>query len=197
LRVAGVAAAGALAVLLLADPQFIARQATTVSADDNSAQSRFTLWAGGVEMIKDYPLGLGGRGYHALSPQYATNTEELKGKERSSHNTYIQVATDWGIQGLVLFLAFIGVTIRILHRVRRETISDWLFYRSLAIEMGLIATLLAGFFSSRFYGESIYWLGALAVSLHRMQNVPHASTVTSPAEDDGGSAALPARPLKA
>lgn len=191
LKVLGAAVVCAVGVLFLADPEFLTRQATIADAEDNSAQSRFTLWAGGVEMIKDYPLGLGGRGYHAMSPRYSTNTEELRGKERSSHNTYIQVATDWGIQGLILFLGFIAVTLRSLHRVRaRPNVSDWYFYRSLAIEVGLIGTLIAGFFSARFYGESIYWMCALAIALERMEpestavpaSTPPAVVVTSTAE---------------
>lgn len=196
LKVLGAAIVCAVAVLFLADPEFLTRQATIADAEDNSAQSRFTLWAGGVEMIKDYPLGLGGRGYHAMSPRYATNTEALKGKERSSHNTYIQVATDWGIQGFLLFLGFLFFTFRALHRVRaREDVSDWFFYRSLAIEVGLIGTLVAGFFSARFYGESIYWLCALAIALERMQAEPAvvATSPQSPAQVVGGTEAIRAR----
>ena len=64
----GVVVAG-LAVFLLADPQFIARQQTTLDAQDGSAQGRLGLWRGSLDMIADYPVGAGGRGYHFLSPR--------------------------------------------------------------------------------------------------------------------------------
>lgn len=71
----------------------------------------------------------------------------------------------------MLFFAFMGVTIRLLHRVRKRTPdSAWYFYRSLAVEVALIGTMTAAFFSSRLYGESIYWLCGLAFALHRLQS---------------------------
>lgn len=171
-RLIGVGILGALAVLYLADPEFIARQQTTVNATDNSAQSRKVIWAAGLQMIRDYPLGGGGRAFHIMSPSYIpTITADANTGERSPHNTYVQLATDWGIHGAVLFFAFMGVTIRLLHRVRKRTPdSAWYFYRSLAVEVALIGTMTAAFFSSRLYGESIYWLCGLAFALHRLQS---------------------------
>jgi putative inorganic carbon (hco3(-)) transporter len=165
----GAMAAG-LALFLLADQQFIERQQTISSADDNSSQSRLDLWRGSLGMIADYPLGTGGRGFHVLSPRYVPELQETNdGEGRSSHNTYIQVAADWGLQGLALFLALIGYTFVLLHRVRAERAeTDWPYFVSLGLQLGLIGTLTAGFFSNRFFGESIYWLCALATSLYCM-----------------------------
>ena len=172
--VMGALAAG-LALFVLADPQFIARQQTISSADDNSSQSRLDLWRGAVGMIADYPLGAGGRGFHVLSPRYVPELQESNdGEGRSSHNTYIQVAAEWGLQGLALFLAFIGYTFFLLHRVRSERAeADWPYFVSLGLQLGLIGTLTAGFFSNRFFGESIYWLCALATSLYCMTQPSH------------------------
>lgn len=89
---------------------------------------------------------------------------------RSAHNTYLQLTAEWGVQGLALFTGFLWITFRYLHRVRRQSQGpDWFYYRSLAIELGLIGTLVAGIFSVRFYGESVYWLAGLAFALHRME----------------------------
>jgi putative inorganic carbon (hco3(-)) transporter len=171
-KLIGVAVFGALAVLYLADPEFIARQQTTANATDNSAQSRKAMWFGGIEMIKDYPFGGGGRTFHILSPRYIPEVlAETDSEERSPHNTFIQLATDWGIQGAILFFVFMFMTFRMLHQVRNRTPTDtWYVYRSLAIEVALVGTLSAGFFSSRLYGESIYWMCALAFALHRIQS---------------------------
>jgi hypothetical protein len=164
--------AGALAVLFLADPEFIERQQTTTNPQDNSALGRLEMWKAGIAVVNDYPLGGGGRAFHILSPRYIPNiVEEHEGEERSPHNTYIQLATDWGIQGTVLYLAFLYATVRTTHRIRKRTPQNtWYVYRSLVVELALIGTMTAAFFSSRLYGESIYWMCSLAFTLHRLQS---------------------------
>ena len=172
-RIAIGAVASAAALILVADPEFIARQQTIVSAEDNSAQSRLSLWAGAAPMIRDYPFGAGGRGFHFLSPKYIPYLQVAGDDGRSSHNTYIQVAVDWGLQGLALFLALIGYTFVVLHRVRKERSEpDWIYFVSLGLQLGLIGTLTAAFFSVRFYGESIYWFCGLSTALYQMTGVP-------------------------
>ena len=171
-KLIGVGLAGVVGLLLLADPDYITRQQTTVDPQDGSAQSRLAMWQAGYEMMQDYPLGAGGRAFHVLSPRYLPAlVARQRVDERSSHNTYIQLGTDWGIQGIVLWCGFMAATLLLLHRIRRRAPDNqWYFYRALAIEVGLIGTLTAAFFSNRLYGESIYWLCALAVALHRIQS---------------------------
>ena len=170
-KLAGAVAAGAVAVLLLADPEYISRQQTTTDPNDNSAQSRLVMWRGGYEMVKDYPLGGGGRAFHILSPRYIPSILEKDDREeRSPHNTYIQLATDWGVQGMVLWLLFMAATAATLRRIRvRAAGTGWFYHRALALQLALVGTLTAAFFSSRLYGESIYWMCSLAYALHRMQ----------------------------
>jgi hypothetical protein len=184
-KLIGVGVAGALALLLLADPQFIARQQTTANPTDNSAQSRLVMWSAGLRVVHDYPLGGGGRAFHILSPRYipdivAAHSDE----ERSPHNTAIQLATDWGIQGALLFCIFIFMTMKLLRDVCRRAHDPWYFYRALTIIAALAGTLVASIFSSRLYGESIYWMCALAFALHRIQS----TALEQPAEPPGGGA---------
>jgi O-antigen ligase len=134
-------------------------------------------WRAGFELLKDYPLGAGGFGFNHLSPIYAASTAGARDTGRiSPHNTWILIASEWGVQGFILFLGFMGSTFRMLHRVRRETQDQMAYYRSLAIQIGLIGTLAASTFSDRLYGESIYWLCALAVVSYRIHlNSAHAA----------------------
>ncbi|HUE86429.1 MAG TPA: O-antigen ligase family protein [Vicinamibacterales bacterium] len=170
LKLLGVAAAAAVALLALADPEFVARQQTTVDAQDGSSQGRLIAWQAGLEFIKDHPLGTGGRGFHILSPQYIPEiVESHDGEERSVHNTYLQLGAEWGVPGLVLWGGFIISTMLLLGRARRAAQDNpWYFYRLLAIKLALIGLLVAGIFTNRLYGESLYWMCALAYALHRM-----------------------------
>jgi putative inorganic carbon (HCO3(-)) transporter len=174
------AAVGGFALLYLADPEFVQRQQTITDPTDSSATSRVEIWAGAARMVADYPLGVGGRGFHILSPQYVPQLQEQGDDGRSAHNMYIQIAADWGVQGLVLFLAFIGYVFTLLHRVRRErTVPDRPYFVSLGLELGLIATLTAAFFSVRFYGESLYWLCGLSTALYCMTSAEAKSEQTT------------------
>jgi hypothetical protein len=183
-RLIGVAILGAVAVLYLADPEFIERQQTTANPQDRSALSRYILWSAGFEMIKDYPFGGGGRTFHILSSRYlpAEMLERNDAEEKSPHNTFIQLATDWGIHGFVLYSGFMIATLWMLHRIRkRMPANTWYVYRSLTVEIALIGTMAAGLFSSRGYGESIYWMCALAFALYRMQSTELENEVRDPA----------------
>jgi putative inorganic carbon (hco3(-)) transporter len=164
---------GAVLFYSLMDPEFIERQKTIQNyEEDGSASSRLELWKGGLNLIKDHPLGVGGGGYDALSPVYAAEVVEAYGNERTAHNTYILVASEWGLPGLFLFLAFLISTICELHCLRKisPTTPDQtrLYIETYAIELGLIGVLAAGIFTNRLYAEALYWLPAFAAVLKNL-----------------------------
>jgi hypothetical protein len=176
-QLVAVALAGVVMVFALADNRFLERQQTTVEAQDGSAQGRLASWKAGLQLMRDYPFGTGGRGFHILSPKYIPEIVDAHdGEERSVHSTYLQLAAEWGIQGLVTWGGFMISTLLLLERSRKSAVGDpWYFHRFLAIELALIGTLFAGIFTSRLYGESLYWMCSLAFALHRMR-----VTATSP-----------------
>ena len=184
IRIAGAAIATALAFVLLADPVFFSRQQTTATyEEDPSATGRLESWIGGLKLLRDRPWGAGGRGFHELSPKYIPHIVEVhEGQLRAPHNTFVMVATEWGVQGLVLFLGFLWATFRILKRVRiRALEADWFYYRALGVELALVGQMVAGTFTDRLYGESVYWMAALAFALCRMQEaeLPASATETA------------------
>ncbi len=186
LKLLGVGAAGLIALLALADPEFLSRQQTTTEAQDGSSQGRLMSWKAGLELIRDHPLGTGGRGFHILSPQYIPEiVESHDGEERSVHNTYLQLGSEWGVPGLVTWGGFMMSTFLLLRRARQAAAdSPWYFYRILAIQLALIGILVAGIFTNRLYGESVYWMCALAFAVHRMHmtaNADASAPVVAPA----------------
>jgi hypothetical protein len=60
---------------------------------------------------------------------------------------------------------------------------------SFGLQLGLIATLTAAFFTVRFFGESIYWLCGLTTALYQMTGAASAAD-KKPAE--GGQPAVAA-----
>jgi putative inorganic carbon (hco3(-)) transporter len=156
---------------VLADPEFIARQQTISNyQEDSSAQGRIESWEGGVNLIMDYPLGSGGGGYDRLSPIYIRDVVLAHdGNERAPHNTLVLVTSEWGIIGLALYLGYYVSCAWLLYQVRRTSPEGGIwYYRSVAVQMAMVGVLVAGFFTDRFYAEAPYWMGALAVALHRL-----------------------------
>jgi O-antigen ligase len=115
-------------------------------------------------------LGLGGGGYDKLSPIYVPRAvKEAGGQERTVHNTYLWIATDWGLQGLVVFFGLVGATIISLHKIRRRTADQRIMLESFALEVGFWAFLGAAFFVNRTYSEMLYWIPALTAILSNIQ----------------------------
>jgi hypothetical protein len=198
MKLIGIAAAGLVVLLALADSRFISRQQTTADPKDGSAQGRLEAWQAGIEVIRDYPFGGGGRAFHILSPKYIPNiVEEHQGEERSVHNTFLQLGAEWGIQGIILWTGFLGATVYSSWRTRAQARNQpWVYYRLLAAELGLIGTLAAGVFGQRLYGESVYWLCALVVALRRMHATaidPAYANEATAVEMAGTVRAVPAR----
>lgn len=154
---------GGCLLFSLADPQFIERQQSLQNyQEDEAADQRLASWKGALNLIADHPIGTGGGGFNALSPIYIPEIVEAhEGQPRSVHNTYLQAASEWGIQGLILFLGFLIVSLRELHRLRRDPPTTpeqrRLYAMSIAIELGLVGMITAGMFGSRLQTESIYW----------------------------------------
>jgi O-antigen ligase len=177
LRVALIALVALPVVTSLVDQRFIDRQLTLVQfmneglegpqmQTDGAASERVVSWKGGIRLIGDRPLGVGGGGYDMLSPVYAPEVVEAhEGELRAVHNTYLWAAADWGIPGLIALLGFICSGLLTLHRIRRETVNEQLKLETLALEMALFSFLGAAVFINRMYAEILYWLVALAASL--------------------------------
>lgn len=172
-RIRMLAAGAALAAgfFALADPEFIARQQTTTRyEEDGSAQQRFATWQGGLRLLAERPLGTGGKGYEELSPVYVPEVVEAMGEKRAPHNTFVLVASEWGIQGLFLYLSFQASLFYLARQVRkRATSGDIWYYRAVALEVSMVAMLVSSMFSDRLYGEAPYWIAGLVVALHRLQ----------------------------
>jgi hypothetical protein len=170
---------------MLADDEFITRQQTTTSYEtDGSAQSRLATWAAGIDLVKDYPLGAGGRGFDLLSPIYAPHVVAAHhGELRAPHNTYIEVSSEWGIPGLIFYLGYFFTAFMLMWQVRRREPEGGIwYYRAVAVELSMVAMLVANMFVDRTYGEAPYWIGAFAVVVHRLQSRELKQQQTTPAE---------------
>lgn len=174
-QVVGSILVGLILVLYLGNEQFWNRQKTIETyKEEGSAMSRIYLWKGALRMWADHPIGLGGNGFQNLALQYVPELRERMENKgaKTVHNTILLVLVEWGPVGVLLFLGFLIHVFLILSRIRREQIYSpgYRYYiDAMAIQMGLIAILIAGIFHNRLYSEVVYWFGAFAVALRNIQ----------------------------
>ena len=174
----------------LMDDKFIERQQTIQTyEEDNASVERIESWKAAFSLIRDHPLGTGGGGFEALSPIYIPDIVEAhEGELRNVHNTFLLLACEWGVQGFLLFMAFILSTIRGLLKIRKEApqtpAGERVRMDSIALILGLVGILSAGFFFNRLYAESVYWLTAFAAVLRNIHaQVVEEATQGTPPED--------------
>jgi putative inorganic carbon (HCO3(-)) transporter len=168
---------GGLLFFQLTDNKFWDRMSMSeikTTNEDGSAMGRMKSWNGAIDMIFDFPFGKGGGGWEEYSPRYIPDIVYAHGgQKRSVHNTYLMMATDWGIQGLILFLFFLSGSLFCLYRIRlkaNQSPDDFYYIESTAMFIAIAGFLIGSFFLNRIYAESLYWYCALAAALSNIQN---------------------------
>ena len=163
---------GGLLFVYLSDERFWDRM-DTIDDPSQKGSGRIETWLGAMELISDHPFGVGGGGFVHLSPVYIPEiVEEHRGQRRSVHNSYLDVATSYGIQGLFFYGCFIAGTLLELRKIRKRTgtANDTFYYaESTAIETAIWGFLAAATFGARAYFEAMFWFSALGVALSNIQ----------------------------
>jgi O-antigen ligase len=118
---------------------------------EGSAQERYNIWRVAGTIIRENPVaGIGLGAYPRAHATYAPRLGVPKGAIgfRDTHSTYLNVAAETGLPGLFLFLATIGTVAVSCERVRRKAKGTPRAPQLLALELGLLAFLIAGLFGS-------------------------------------------------
>jgi O-antigen ligase len=106
----------------------------------------------------DHPvLGVGLGCYPQANAMYSPVLGYL-----DTHNTYLNLAAELGVPGLLLWLALVASVLRHVRRCRRRTAAETLSVRTVWIERAIIGYLVAGLFAS-YSGLTMFYLilGAL------------------------------------
>jgi O-antigen ligase len=162
------------------------RLTTIFSIEDDptgSAQARRELLNRGLQVAANHLiLGVGMGNFHIYSI-----------REQVAHNSYLEIAAELGVAGLIAYLILIFAPLRSLRRIERETRSrrggvlikgrdapeHHLYYLSVALQAALIAYLVNSFFGSVEYQWHVYYLVAYTIALRRI----HASEQTVDMEE--------------
>ena len=154
---------------------------------EQSSAGRISIWINSLNIIKDYPFGVGGGGYLELSPRYLpTELLSVETGKRACHNTYLLFLIEQGPVGLVLYLSFIYTTFKLLFNGKNIILkinkltsqkerdeNTFLLSQIIAIISSLSGFWTASFFIDRVYFEGIYIFSALAVATNLIVNSKH------------------------
>ncbi len=118
---------------------------TIAEADpEGSAANRAEILKVGWQIFRDHPVfGVGLGGYPLANALYAQDLGE-----RDTHNTYLNLAAETGLPGLMLWCALFGSVLRYAYRSRQQGQAPGLATQQLWIERALIGYFVAGIFGS-------------------------------------------------
>jgi O-antigen ligase len=129
---------------------------------------RTDIWTVGMRMVRAHPVEGVGLGnfknssvHYLLEPGALTRSDLIVDRPRVAHNTFLQVLSELGIPGLVLFLAIVGFSLRAAFLAARlfDARGDLrmeLLARGLLVS--LIGLLAADFFLSANFSKQLWLL---------------------------------------
>ena len=108
--------ATALVLSVATPPQYVERFSQIFSQKDKeggSVETRKEIYTDALEIFLSHPLGVGVGAFPSIRKQ-------TFGRSQDTHNLYLEVATNLGVQGLILFTALIIAMFRDLRRLSTE-----------------------------------------------------------------------------
>src|SRR5215510_10768847 len=155
-------------ILLAVMPGGYGARITTIFNNDQdqtgSAQQRRELLERAASVAISRPIFAVGMGnFHIYSI-----------KEKAAHNSYLEIAAELGVMGLIAYLILILSPLRSLYRIERQTRgmrSDSereMYWLSVCIQAAFIAYMVCSFFASIEYLWYLYYTAAYAVALRQI-----------------------------
>ncbi len=131
--------------------------------ETGSAQERSELLNRAASLAMRHPvIGLGMGNFYIYSIH-----------DKAAHNSYLEVAAELGLAGLVAYLVIIFAPFGSLKRIERETASREdsreLYYMSIGMQAALVAYIVCSFFASIEYLWYLYYLVAYAVAIRGLR----------------------------
>lgn len=145
--------------------------------EDRTSQQRLLYWQNGWDMMLDHPVL--GVGYFNFIPYYEIyhSDDILFGKAELPHNIFVQIGTDAGFIGLVIYIAIIVFAFLSMKSLANDKDSRVLLESKLAsgFNLSLIGFLVAGQFVTVSYYPFLWIHLAMIVCLKSIANIRKSS----------------------
>ena len=160
-------------------------QPVLAQRDEASVDARFDIWASAIKIVRTYPLT--GVGMNMFREKVIRNLYPvptfLQPVLPHAHNEFLQIATDLGIPGFILFVIWYVIAFRNLIRVYRQDENNFKVL-AVAIAGGLFAHIIFSMGDAVAIWDRLafllWWMFALAGAVYWLAN--HNTRVSSPEE---------------
>jgi probable O-glycosylation ligase (exosortase A-associated) len=127
--------------------------------EDVSITQREELWKMGLDFIKENPIvGIGFGNFVLRAPN-------------SAHNSYIQIASELGIVGFLIWMVFLFTGWMNLFLLKRNMKRrDFIYYVAMGIEISLIAYCVQSLTSGIAHREFGYFIIAIGIAIKKIEN---------------------------
>jgi O-antigen ligase len=150
--------------LLVADDTFWERMSSISeeSGSESGGGGRKLFWSiAWNEVVRDYPMGVGGWGFAYLSPHYVPQEfMPQNANMRAVHSLYFQCLVERGYWGAPIWFGLILSNFLFMRKIKKHLVKVKnlsRYFQALAIESGFIAFLIAAVFLNRLNSEILYW----------------------------------------
>jgi hypothetical protein len=162
---------GCALAFTLTDEHFWERMQTLTDQQaldtDLATVSRREIWIASIDILADYPLGVGVGNFAQIIGDY-----DPRHYKRSSHNSVIVCFLELGIQGGILFGILVAGSLWHLRRAAKlaELSSAPMETKLLVygVLISLVTYLITALGTQRFYCESFWWVLAMPLCLYRI-----------------------------
>lgn len=141
---------------------------------------RIEIWKRGFQLMLENPvLGVGPFVFEvAESTKHIDESTGTTGKWSVAHNSFVQIGTELGFPGLLLFIMILVTSIRSLRRLQRDLPKDAELYWIInALEVGFYGYIVCGFFLSQAYSAALFLLVGLTVVVSNMVDLKRKSVL--------------------
>lgn len=144
---------------------------------DSTSLQRLAYWEVGMDVISDYPvLGIGYFNWLAYVKSIYPEGLGVYGIVQLPHNIYIQVASEQGYSGFIVFIIMVFNAFYMnfkTRKVTKELENRFMFTLSYGLDAGLIGYLVSGMFVTVFYYPYFWMQISMIVALHSVAHLQH------------------------
>jgi O-antigen ligase len=181
--------------LILAPNPVIQRFLNPGSGDNAAVQAREITWSAGLRMVAAHPLA--GVGLYRFRQLVLLYEDPSQIQVRTlAHNTYIEVAAEQGLPGLLLFVTALGMIAAGLRRAihaSRGAGHLLLSKGARGLQAALVSTVVCAFFVSAGWNRFFWFVFFLGAAAARVGQAEPAAAVEGPDEAslDAGESSEP------
>lgn len=158
--------------LVIGGRAVIQRFSSITSGEDTSAALRIAYIESTLAIIQDFPLGIGWYGYRFVYPEYNFYLDDTSVIMYHCHNIFLNVWSELGVQGFLVFLFVWGMMFRSAYKLAHEGTAPWFTAMGMSYCMASIGIAVGGLTDHVYFNTQmgcLFWLtGILTMICYRL-----------------------------